>query len=59
MVPLLDVLPPESNVSEARKGPETLPDEEDSKVSRYPYQTLRVYRIAGPGVGSFLVGRAW
>jgi len=29
------MLPPGSNVSEARKKPETLPEEDDSKVSRY------------------------
>jgi hypothetical protein len=35
MVRLLNMLPPGSNVSEARKKPETLPEEDDSKVSPY------------------------
>jgi len=39
MVHLLKVLPHGLNVSKARKELETPPDEGDSKVSRYLYQT--------------------
>jgi hypothetical protein len=47
MVHLLNMLPPCLNVSEARKGLETPPDEGDSKVSRFLYQTLLSIQARG------------
>jgi hypothetical protein len=54
---LLSVLPHDWNVSEAEE-PETLPDEEDSKVSRYLYQTLASIHAGGPRRSGFPPCRA-
>jgi hypothetical protein len=54
---LLNVLPPGSNVSEARKRPETLPEEGDSEVSRYLYQTPASIHAGGPALRYFAGGR--